>query len=239
MLVVERQSSHAPTFGGATGQVPLPAEPSSVEFDVELGDLERTEGISQDSGGRPYPHTGSENAELQQRAFPLTFGLAIHAFVDGIAMGSAALSASGSDENSKSSRLFVAVFLALVVHKGDICVLSLRIHSILMNGTIYPAPTALALTTSLLSTSLPVAECKRHLAIFSSATPVATLLSYAVLSFFGRSGGTWQSTALLFSVRLSRLRGGQTLMFSVGRHVPLCRDCVAAVARPSSRRGCR
>ncbi|TBU61828.1 Zinc/iron permease [Dichomitus squalens] len=179
MLVVERQfSSHSPTFGGVSGQASLPAESSSLEFDAELGELERTEGIASDTRSRPYLYSGSENIELRQRAYPLTLGLAVHAFVDGIAMGSAALSASGTDENSGPSRLFIAVFLALVVHK---------------------APTALALTTSLLSMSLPVAECKRHLAIFSSTTPIATLLSYAVLSFFGGSGGAWQGTALLFS----------------------------------------
>ncbi|EJF56665.1 hypothetical protein DICSQDRAFT_93374 [Dichomitus squalens LYAD-421 SS1] len=179
MLVVERQfSSHSPTFGGVSGQASLPAESSSLEFDAELGELERTEGIASDTRSRPYLYSGSENIELRQRAYPLTLGLAVHALVDGIAMGSAALSASGTDENSGPSRLFIAVFLALVVHK---------------------APTALALTTSLLSMSLPVAECKRHLAIFSSTTPIATLLSYAVLSFFGGSGGAWQGTALLFS----------------------------------------
>lgn len=110
MLVIERQlSDHAP----------LPTEVSSVEFDVELGDLERTEGIAQDTRARSAAHTGAVNAELQQRAYPLTFGLAVHAFVDGIAMGSAALSASGTNENSAQSRAFVAVFLALAVHKGE------------------------------------------------------------------------------------------------------------------------
>ncbi|KAM5538620.1 hypothetical protein V8D89_007649 [Ganoderma adspersum] len=175
MLVIEHQlSTHAPTFLEGNSHAPLP----TVEFDVELGDLERTEGVAQDTRARSAAHTGAVNAELQQRAYPLTFGLAVHAFVDGIAMGSAALSASGTNENSAQSRVFVAVFLALAVHK---------------------APTALALTTTLLSTSLPVAECKRHLAIFSSMTPVATLLSYAVLSFFGGGGGGWESVALLFS----------------------------------------
>ena len=117
MLVVERQlSSHAPTFLEGNSHAPLP----TVEFDVELGDLERTEGVAQDQLARSAAHTGAVNAELQQRAYPLTFGLAVHAFVDGIAMGSAALSASGTSENSAQSRVFVAVFLALVVHKGAV-----------------------------------------------------------------------------------------------------------------------
>ncbi|KAI1794792.1 Zinc/iron permease [Ganoderma leucocontextum] len=176
MLLIERQlSAHPPTFLEANGHASLP---TSVEFDAELGDLERTEGIAPDTRPRSAAPTAEVNVELQQRAYPLTLGLAVHAFVDGIAMGSAAFSASVTDENSAQSRAFVAVFLALVVHK---------------------APTALALTTSLISTSLPAAECKRHLAIFSSMTPVATLLSYAVLSFLGESGGGWESVALLFS----------------------------------------
>ncbi len=120
MLVIERQLSvHAPTFLESNSHAPLPTEVSSVEFDVELGDLERTEGIAQDTRARSAAHTGAVNAELQQRAYPLTFGLAVHAFVDGIAMGSAALSASGTNENSAQSRAFVAVFLALAVHKGE------------------------------------------------------------------------------------------------------------------------
>ena len=116
MLVIERQlSTHAPTFLEGNSHAPL----STVEFDVELGDLESTEGVAQDTRPRSAAHTGAVNAELQQRAYPLTFGLAVHAFVDGIAMGSAALSASGTSENSAQSRVFVAVFLALVVHKGE------------------------------------------------------------------------------------------------------------------------
>lgn len=68
--------------------------------------------------------------------------------------------------------------------------------------TAHIAPTALALTTSLVATDLPVADCKQHLAIFSASTPVGTLLSYAVLSFFGASGHSrWPGVTLLFSVR--------------------------------------
>ena len=98
---------------------------------------------------------------------------------------------------------------------------------------IFSAPTALALTTTLLSTSLPVAECKRHLAIFSSMTPVATLLSYAVLSLFGGSGGGWESVALLFSVRFAVVQIGVTprnadALSIIGRDVPLRGDGVAA-----------
>ncbi|KZT63969.1 hypothetical protein DAEQUDRAFT_770127 [Daedalea quercina L-15889] len=46
------------------------------------------------------------------------------------------------------------------------------------------APTALALTTSLLSTSLSRADCKKHIAAFSLSTPLGAIASYALLSWF-------------------------------------------------------
>ncbi|KAI0712654.1 Zinc/iron permease [Earliella scabrosa] len=191
MLVVERQfSSHGDSH------MPLPTsdvqhsrqtDVSSVEFDVELGELEREEGFDQGQqppSSRPPSHSGLEPHETRQRAYPLTLGLVVHALADGLALGSAALSeSSGADasvgESIIPSGLSIVVFLALIIHK---------------------APTALALTTSLLSTSLPVAECKKHLAIFSASTPIGTLVSYTLLSFFGASGRShWPGIALLFS----------------------------------------
>lgn len=63
------------------------------------------------------------------------------------------------------------------------------------------APTALALASSLLATSLPREECKRHLAIFSASTPIAAVVSYAFVAFFGVSNEEeWTGTALLISV---------------------------------------
>ncbi len=95
------------------------------------------------------------------------------------------------------------------------------------------APTALALTTSLLSTSLPVAECRRHLAVFSVSTPVGTLVSYTLLSFFGASSHNYlPGIALLFSVRLLRYIGLSFLTLArwSGWHISLRGDCIAAVA---------
>ncbi|KAI0647689.1 Zinc/iron permease [Trametes meyenii] len=188
MLVVERQVSHHSHPHGATEppsyQPPKPSDEATVEFDVELGDLERTEGISAEETSRPpLPRVPSDTSESRQRAYPLTLGLVVHALADGLALGSAALSEAGQDapsgESVVPSGLSIVVFLALVIHK---------------------APTALALTTSLLSTSLSHAQCKKHLAIFSASTPVGTLLSYTLLSFFGAdSHGRWPGVALLFS----------------------------------------
>ncbi|KAI0366646.1 Zinc/iron permease [Pilatotrama ljubarskyi] len=188
MLIVERQvsqHSHSPSANEQSGyQQPKPDEESTVEFDVELGDLERTEGIRLGEPSRSPPQPPiAETVESRRRAYPLTLGLVVHALADGLALGSASLSESGSGlpsgDSIVPSGLSVVVFLALVVHK---------------------APTALALTTSLLSTSLPHAQCKKHLAIFSASTPIGTLLSYTLLSFFGAdSHGRWPGIALLFS----------------------------------------
>ncbi|KAI0820441.1 Zinc/iron permease [Trametes gibbosa] len=185
MLVIERQiSHHSHTYTAASQQQPEPSEESTVEFDVELGDLERTEGVASGEPSRipPRPYT-EEAPDAHERAYPLTLGLVVHALADGLALGSAALSDAGQEPATSGSIEFsglsVVVFIALVVHK---------------------APTALALTTSLLSTSLSPSQCKKHLAIFSAATPVSTVLSYVLLSFFrADSQGRWPGVALLFS----------------------------------------
>lgn len=65
------------------------------------------------------------------------------------------------------------------------------------------APTALALTTSLLSTALPRSECKKHIAFFSASTPFGALVSYGLFSFLEAGGeGDWTGVALLISVSI-------------------------------------
>ncbi|KAL6297942.1 ZIP zinc transporter-domain-containing protein [Sparassis latifolia] len=172
---------------------PQPAPPPSpkpaaqdVQFDVELGELERAEGIDIDwdsstaaaAARAAKSPEGASSAESIARAYPLTLGLVLHALADGLALGASALS-SGAGVSAVPSRLSLVVFLALVVHK---------------------APTALALTTSLLATALPRAQCKIHLAVFSAATPVGALVSYVFLSILGaHSEGRWPGIALLVS----------------------------------------
>src|SRR6266699_7066933 len=58
------------------------------------------------------------------------------------------------------------------------------------------APTALAYTVSLMSTSLSRVECKRHLILFSTSTPVGAIASYASFSFFGSKNVDGVGTAL-------------------------------------------
>jgi len=107
-----------------------------------------------------------------ERAYPLTLGLVVHGLADGLALGVSALSDTETD-------LSLVVFLALIIHK---------------------APTALALTTSLLSTTIPRSECKKHIAFFSVSTPFGALVSYGIFSILdSRGGGDWTGIALLIS----------------------------------------
>ncbi|KAH9949833.1 Zinc/iron permease [Amylocystis lapponica] len=198
MLVVEQfLSPHShdspvlPPSPSAILSLPKPHQPvADIQFDVELGELERAEGIDITNAGaqanmdaRALRRSDSPEATSRNRAYPLTLGLVMHALADGLALGSSALSAPAADPNTDGSilpsGLSLVVFLALAIHK---------------------APTALALTTSLLSTSLPRSECKKHIAVFSAATPLGALLSYLLLSFFGASSeGRWPGVALLVS----------------------------------------
>ena len=80
MLVMERQFSHtghdALSAESSTPQPNRPADVSSVEFDVELGELEREEGIPGESVTRPPSRNPArEIQETQRRALPLTLGV--------------------------------------------------------------------------------------------------------------------------------------------------------------------
>jgi len=105
-----------------------------------------------------------------QRAYPFTLGLAMHGLADGLALGVSSLSNTEPD-------LSIVVFLALIIHK---------------------APTALALTTSLSSTTLSRSECKKYIAFFSASTPLGALVSLGIFSFL-QGEGDWTGTALLIS----------------------------------------
>lgn len=66
------------------------------------------------------------------------------------------------------------------------------------------APTALALTTSLLASGVNRADCKKFLSIFSASTPTGAVLAYLFLSFFQSADGGrnhWTGIAMLISVR--------------------------------------
>ena len=129
---------------------------------------------------------------VQVMTYPLTLGLVIHSLADGLALG-----ASASGENSSDTSLSLVVFIALIIHK---CLPLKFFFLFIIKTYISVAPTALALTSSLLSTSLPRSDIRKHVAVFSVATPVGALVSFLLLGFIGAHVGNWTGIALLLSV---------------------------------------
>ncbi|KAG2127879.1 Zinc/iron permease [Suillus cothurnatus] len=146
-------------------------EVEDVHFDVALDELEREEGMTLPGSHASWQMLRHAPSSSLQRAYPLSLGLTVHALVDGYALGVSSL-------ETQSGALSFVVFLAIIIHK---------------------APTALALTSSLLATSLPPSECKRHLLTFSLATPVSAILSYILYTHTGDGNNLWVGTPLLFS----------------------------------------
>ncbi|EAU85968.2 hypothetical protein CC1G_02991 [Coprinopsis cinerea okayama7 len=167
-------TSDRPSYTRAKQSAPL----DQVEFDAELDELER------DESGRGFHTRSASNdnegpldlAQGKGRALPLTLGLVVHSFADGFALGVSALSPS---DESKANTLSLIVFLALILHK---------------------APTSLALSTQLLASSLPRIDCKKHLAVFSAATPASAIICYLCFTILGSGeGNDWTGIALLLS----------------------------------------
>ncbi|KAJ3786197.1 Zinc/iron permease [Lentinula aff. detonsa] len=179
MLIVEQMfalHSHSPAPGSTSTANIKPTNSSEIQFDAELGELEGEQGMpSRSTADWTMPvHQDSSPSQLQ--AIPLTLGLVIHSLADGFALG---VSFFPSNESTGSSSLSAIVFLAIIIHK---------------------LPTSLALTSSLLATSLSRPQCKRHLAVFSASTPIAAVLSYLALDFFGGADhADWPGIALLLS----------------------------------------
>jgi solute carrier family 39 (zinc transporter), member 9 len=166
--------------------------PRNVVFDVELGNLERSEGV---------PATASQitSTTSSAAAYPLTLGLMVHALADGFALGSSAF-------DPTNSSMSVIVFLALIVHKGESELKLASMDATTCSNSFFffffsPAPAVLALSTSLLATSLPHSECRKHIAVFSASTPIGAVVSYGILSLFrvGREGN-WTGVLMLISV---------------------------------------
>ncbi|KAF7314492.1 Beta-lactamase class penicillin binding protein [Mycena kentingensis (nom. inval.)] len=152
--------------------------PHTVEFDA--GDLEPGAPDPAGSGFMQVDIVATEDARHSKaRAYPLTFGLVVHALADGLALGVSSVSPSSPGADGTHD-LSLIVFFALIIHK---------------------APTSLALTTALLNTSLHPRDCRKHLAIFAASTPVGAILSYLFLSFFsaGATQASWTGIALLLS----------------------------------------
>lgn len=141
-------------------------------------------------------------------------GMVIHGAADGIALGASSLSGKGN--------LGLIVFLAVLVHKGTSNG-NARVSHALHSGRPGPVvdhtrrslmdvgPTALGLTTTLLSLGLTPPAIRPRVLIFSVAAPLGAVLTYALVKLFGHQGapvgsgeidalGWWIGIALLFSV---------------------------------------
>jgi len=211
MLVIEQlilPYSHAAhgDLGLHGARVTTREAPSHIEFDAELGDLEHNEGppagySQSDVQAHSLP---SESAGSVARAFPLTFGLFVHGLTDGLALGVSFLTTDAP--GGGSSKLSFIVFLALLIHK---------------------APTSFALTTSLMATSLPRAKCRKHLAAFSTSTPIGAIASYLLFSFLGSNDTAWTGIALLVS--------GGTFLYVATVLQPVSDPNAAGEVRPATR----
>lgn len=192
MLIVEQfLSRHVPH----PTHTPLATEeifraPSPTEdINAEEYDLGTMHAEPLDS--RRQARFSNSNGSLQSglAAYPLTLGLAIHSLTDGLALGA---STAGEAEGSTLS---LVVFFALLIHKS---------------------PAALALGSYLINTPLSRFEIRKHLLIFSAATPFGTMVSFFLLNFLGTEAGKWTGIAMLIS-------GGSflyvaTLIQPVGAH---------------------
>jgi zinc transporter 9 len=173
MLIMEQ------LFSPNSPSHPTPAQkgqhnPSNIEFESELGDLDQT-GAATGNAATSISRIPLDSNSGKDRALALLLGLAIHASADGFALGVANLE---NTLTGKSSAIPVVVFLALIIHK---------------------APTSVAFTTSLLSTNLSRSYCKKYLAIFSACTPLSAIGSYLAFLYLGRDKGDLMGTALLIS----------------------------------------
>ncbi|KAG8904794.1 hypothetical protein FRB99_001184 [Tulasnella sp. 403] len=168
----------APTSAGA-GQAPASPLTAVSEFDADL-ELEielNNLGVDTRSGGH------GKNPRM------LTLGLVIHSLADGLALGAAnALAAAAPPAGSKPTEggvvsnaagLSFIVFLAIAIHK---------------------APTALALTSTLV-TQLPPRKVRHHLVAFALASPLSALVTYSALVSFGGISHIegWTGSVLMFS----------------------------------------
>lgn len=220
MLIVEQlfsSHSHSPASASNSTANVKPTN-SEVQFDAELAELEGEQGMTRSTVDWVAPVQAESSAQMQ--AIPLTLGLVIHSLADGFALG---VSFFPSNESKNSSSLSAIVFLAIIIHKR-----ACQNHAPECNFAHHfflVVPTSLALTSSLLATSLSRPQCKKHLAVFSVSTPIAALLSYVALDFFGSAEhANWPGTALLLSVRLSFRSCLLVLMSFTGRNFPECGD---------------
>lgn len=102
-LLEEYTTSHRQTLAHSST-----SQPGELTLDVDLEERSRLP----NSESPPLCHVETSGTE---RVYPLSFGLIIHALVDGYALG-----VSASD--ARSPNLSLIVFLAIIVHKGMVLI---------------------------------------------------------------------------------------------------------------------
>ncbi|KAG8955856.1 hypothetical protein FRC04_006303 [Tulasnella sp. 424] len=187
------------TAGNASSPPDSPSTMGGPDLDIELEMELNALGVK------------TREEETRRNPKMLTLGLVIHSLADGVALGAAyALTAtptsagSGSGSSAaeagsvgdKAGGLSVIVFLAIAIHKGES-----RLF------VVFGAPTALALTSTLIS-QLSTRRIRQHLIAFSVSSPISALFTYFVLTYFGGAehiegwtgtGGTFLYVATVLS----------------------------------------
>jgi zinc transporter 9 len=118
ILIFEQlSSSHAHSHAAHNLPLHSIASASDVEFDADLAELEREQGVGHSGSGfrRVDLPTPDASDASKKRAYSMMLGLVMHAFADGLALGASAL----SSKNGESSSVSLVVFLALIIHKGE------------------------------------------------------------------------------------------------------------------------
>jgi zinc transporter 9 len=115
MLVVEEAHSHSPSQPGNPLEDTIgECDSTNIEFDAELGELEREHVVNESSPRLHRDLPSCVDTGSQKLANPLTIGLLVHGLADGLALGVSTL----STKSGVPSGLSLAVFFALIIHKG-------------------------------------------------------------------------------------------------------------------------
>ncbi|KAM5542173.1 hypothetical protein V8D89_004046 [Ganoderma adspersum] len=174
MLIAERRLSSRTLNTGLPGGLDSDAPPSplvAAQNDTELREKEQTGSLAAQT--RPFP---SRTARLEtlgphhRRVYLFIFAFVVEEIASGIGFGYAATAPpwkpDDTSDNPSVPRPLSMLTLHLLALVGDVA-------------------TTLGFATTLLSSSLPVAECKQHVLLYTAARPLAGLLSYSVTTLSG------------------------------------------------------
>ncbi|KAM5542168.1 hypothetical protein V8D89_004041 [Ganoderma adspersum] len=170
VLIAERRLSSRMLNSSPPDGLDSDAPPSptvAAQNDMELRETEQTGGLA--AQARPSTSRTARLGTLgphQRRVYLFIFAFIVERIASGIGLGYAEMAPPWKPENVTSGDPSTLYALSLMI-----------IHSIALVGEV---ATTLGFATTLLSASLPVAECKRHVLLYVAARPLAALLSYNV-----------------------------------------------------------